>query len=66
MTEPGLRPDYLSYLLRLWRTGSKDATAWRSALEDVQTGERRTFANLDALIAYLREVTAGEEEYDET
>jgi len=50
---------YLSYLLRLWQTRSQGEVAWRAALEDVQTGERRGFASLDDLVTYLRDVTAG-------
>jgi hypothetical protein len=55
-------PTYRSYLLRLWQTGDEGEIAWRAALEDVQTGERLGFPSLDALVAYLREVTAGEGE----
>jgi len=58
--EPGLA--YLSYLLRLWQTGNESEIVWRAALEDVRTGERQGFASLDALIAHLREVTAGKSE----
>ena len=48
---------YISYLLRLWRTKSGDETVWRASLEDSETGERRGFANLDALLAFLRQQT---------
>jgi hypothetical protein len=57
-----MRPTYLSYLLRLWRTSSEEETSWRAALEDVQTGERRGFSSLDALFTHLRKVAAGERE----
>ena len=50
------QPDYLSYLLRLWRMeGSADA--WRGSVESPQTGERLGFGSLDELFAFLREQT---------
>jgi hypothetical protein len=48
------QPVYLSYLLRLWRTPTAGEAAWRASLENPQTGERRGFASLDAMVAYLR------------
>jgi hypothetical protein len=48
---------YISYLLRLWQTTSGDETAWRASLEDSETGERKGFADLDALLAFLRQQT---------
>ena len=50
---------YLSYLLRLWQTGSK--STWRASLDSVN-GERLGFASLDALLVFLREQTEIEEE----
>jgi hypothetical protein len=54
------QPDYLSYLLRLWRiereeTGvtDKSTPAWRASLECAQTGEVVQFRDLGALIGYL-------------
>jgi hypothetical protein len=44
-------------LLRLWQIESKEQWVWRASLEDSHTGERRGFANLDALLAFLREQT---------
>lgn len=60
MRAPGSRPAYLSYLLRLWRTGDRETNSWRGSLEDAHTGERQGFASLEALMAYLRVVMAGE------
>ncbi len=48
---------YRSYLLRLWRVQSQDQSLWRASLEDALTGERRGFAALDDLFAYLRQQT---------
>ena len=54
------QPDYLSYLLRLWRierreTGAADGSnpVWRASLECAQTGEVMQFCDLDDLIDYL-------------
>jgi hypothetical protein len=47
------KSNYLAYLLRLWREDKN--TPWRVSIEDPHTGERRSFANLKALIAFLEE-----------
>ncbi len=44
---------YISYLLRLWQTGNNRECAWRTSLESAHTGERRGFANLAELFAFL-------------
>lgn len=58
------RPDYLSYLLCLWRVsgdgeplGMGRKAIWRASLESTRTGERRGFASLDELFDFLREQT---------
>jgi hypothetical protein len=57
------RPDYLSYLLRLWRVGGGELhdmgskAIWRASLESARIGERRGFASLDELFDFLREQT---------
>ena len=48
------RPGYLSYLLRVWQTGSKGDAVWRVSLENPFTGERRGFASLQDMLAFLR------------
>lgn len=50
------QPDYLSYLLRLWRAEGS-AGAWRGSVESPQTGERLGLGSLDELFAFLREQT---------
>lgn len=50
---PSERPAYLSYLLRLWRAPNGDDQPWRASLQDTMTGERRGFADLEALCAFL-------------
>jgi len=47
------RPRYLSYLLRLWQTSDEGAQVWRASLESPGTGERRGFAGLQDLFAFL-------------
>lgn len=44
-------PDYRAFLLRLWR---EDAAApWRCSLQTADATERRGFADLQQLVAYL-------------
>jgi hypothetical protein len=54
---------YLSYLLRLWQESDGDAAIWRASLESPQTGERRGFANLASLVAFLEEQTGSSAEH---
>jgi hypothetical protein len=55
------RPDYLSYLLRLWREENHKVPGadkiWRASLESAHTGEKRTFASLEDLCAFLQNQT---------
>lgn len=57
------RPDagqlqiYLAYLLRLWREKGEEMTRWRASVEDPHSGEKLGFADLDELVAFLRERT---------
>lgn len=46
---------YRAYLLRLWQTGEGEMAVWRALLEDPRTGERRGFADLASLFAFLNE-----------
>lgn len=48
---------YQSYLLRLWLVDQDGAQAWRCSLEEALSGQRRTFANLDAMVAFIRAKT---------
>lgn len=48
------RRGYLSYLLRVWRTGSEGNAVWRASLENPFTGERQGFASLKNLFAFLQ------------
>jgi hypothetical protein len=51
--ERGEQPDYQSYLLRLWRVDQGE-NAVQASLESTHTGERRGFANLEAMLDFLR------------
>ncbi len=41
---------YRAYLLRLWQVRG---THWRASIEDPHTGERRMFASVELLAAFL-------------
>lgn len=53
MTE-GAQPEYLSYLVRLWRVGDGEEPAWRATLKSSQTGQQVGFDSLEALFDYVR------------
>jgi len=44
---------HLSYLVRLWQ--EIPGAPWRASARDVAADERRGFANLESLFAFLRE-----------
>jgi hypothetical protein len=48
------QPDYLAYLLRLWRHNDEEQTNWRASIESSHSGNRHVFANLDDLVTFLR------------
>ncbi len=47
--------EYISYLLRLWKVSGAGLPVWRASLEDVHTGERLGFADLQGLLKFLEE-----------
>jgi hypothetical protein len=47
---------YHAYLLRLWQSGEEGSNTWRISVEDPHTGERRGFADLNSLFAFLKEI----------
>jgi hypothetical protein len=52
------QPDYLSYLLRLWRvrsSGGPEKVIWRASLEHPHTRQRQGFASLENLFDFLRQ-----------
>lgn len=46
--------NYLAYLLRLWHEGEG---IWRGTMENPHTGERHAFADVESLLAFLRQQT---------
>jgi hypothetical protein len=50
---------YHSYLLRFWEESGQ---SWRFMLENPHSGERRGFGSLEALVAFLGEVSRAERE----
>jgi hypothetical protein len=46
---------YVSYLLRAWQETSGGSDVWVYEMECIQTGQKLTFANLQALYDYLKE-----------
>ena len=65
------QPKYFSYLLRLWRESDKEMPhqidessdhtekrpIWLASLQSSLTGQRKGFANLEDLFAFLRQQT---------
>lgn len=50
---------YHAYLLKIWLETDDEMSksAWRFSLEDVHSGARRGFTNLDSLWVYLQNLT---------
>jgi len=49
------QPEYLSYLLRLWRTeGVGQAAIWHASLEDPRSGESYHFASLEEAVGFIQ------------
>ena len=57
---------YLSYLLRLWETSDGENDVWRASVERPGTGERRSFADVQALFAFLLHEIETQEKHDPT
>lgn len=54
---------YLSYLLRMWQESCDGSPIWRASLESPDSGERRGFADLASLVAFLEEQTGASTEH---
>jgi hypothetical protein len=48
---------YRAFLLRLWQERSEGGWVWRASLEDPHSHERKGFADLERLSAFLKEQT---------
>ena len=49
------QPEYLSYLLRLWRVTGGEEPAWRASLKSSHSGEQVCFGTLEELFDFVRE-----------
>ena len=61
----GKPPRYRSYLLACWEERSRGPdgpVVWRFSLEDPRTGQRRAFADPEALAAFLRTEFSGDKD----
>jgi hypothetical protein len=58
MLEGNGKPDYQSYVLRLWMVGEEDRLIFRASLQSIpdHDGPRRGFVNLRALFAFLEDL----------
>jgi hypothetical protein len=66
MTEE--QPDYLAYLLRLWRVSEQGKAVWRASLQNSLNGDLLGFASLDDMFLFLRRQTdamANDDENDD-
>ena len=52
---------YRAWLVRMWPACCNGQTIWRAAIEDAHSGERRAFADLSALFAFLEEITLSDQ-----
>jgi hypothetical protein len=57
MSADGVPSHYTSYLLRVWRIGRPERTTCRALLENIATGERVGFSDLDGLLVFLEKQT---------
>lgn len=54
MSEAGA---YYSFLLRMWQVPGNREYTWRILLENIHTGEKSGFPDLDGLLAFLSALT---------
>jgi hypothetical protein len=47
---------YRAFMLRMWSVERSGQAVWRASLEDPHSGEMLGFPNIEALIAYLRDL----------
>ncbi|ACL26133.1 hypothetical protein [Chloroflexus aggregans] len=57
MSADGVPSHYTSYLLRVWRIARSERTTCRALLENIATGERVGFSDLDGLPVFLEKQT---------
>jgi len=59
------RHRYLSYLIRIWRRQGVKHKEWLASAESVRSHERRSFADLPSLYAFLDAQTQSDDADDE-
>jgi hypothetical protein len=59
------QPEYLAYLLRMWRVQDNSGFQWRVSLERPRNGQRIAFVTLEEAFNFLFEQT-GEKRPEET
>jgi hypothetical protein len=47
---------YYSFLLRMWQVPAYEDFTWRILLENIHTGEKSGFSNLEELLVFLGEL----------
>mgnify|MGYP001273056197 FL=1 len=52
-----MRPNYRSFLLRIWKTGESESPGWAASLEDPHTHQVFTFTSLEAVGEYLQQIS---------
>lgn len=52
-----MKRDYLSFLLRVWKTGGTDSRNWVASLEDPHSRQVTQFRSLEALLEFLLQST---------
>lgn len=52
-------PRHWIYLLTLWQVETEDGPTWRAVLEDPRSHDRKGFADLHTLHAFLTQKLAG-------
>ena len=43
----------VGYVLRLWQSGNGKYAVWRASLQCIETGKRRAFSSIDALMSFF-------------
>ncbi len=60
---PASKPKHDAFLVRIWRESQQ--TAYRAFVENVHTGEKRGFRDLNALVSFLHRAYGNRNAVDE-
>lgn len=61
----GQSPRYMAYLVRLWQTRDDSEPHWHASIDCPHTAERRYFADLETLFAFLQAQTVNPTQWTE-